>query len=246
MSPDFNAFYVKKKSIEQQYQQAIDDIAKANGQKGAYICQGSSLYKEVAEILAENGCDVKVTLKADDTQSTNYVFWGNAEEGRKGSIDYIVAPKVGIHVISEKIPVCREHVDILFQKAKSKFDLCKESITKQTDSAEAESNHATDATSEAEEIDDFDFDSDFDQVLTSIFSSHNHSQNRHENFLKNISDTISRASTKGTSHHKAEASTTSESDTQSTVSHKDEGSSESETNLNPKELPVVVIKRRKK
>ena len=231
MNADFNALNVKRKSIEQQYQQAINDIAKANGQKGAYICQGSSLYKEVAEMLAENGCDVKVTLKADDTQSTNYVFWGNAEEGRKGSIDYIVAPKVGIHVISEKIPVCREHVDILFQKAKSKFDLCKESITKQKDSAETESNHSTDATSESEETDDFDFDSDFDQILNSIFAS------RHERFLKNIADTISRASTTGT---KTEASATSKPNTQnaSTIVPG--------VQPNTKELPVVVIKRRKK
>lgn len=84
------AFEVRKASVQPQYDVAMKDIEQAKewGWKSAHVGRGT-LYTEVAEMLANDGFDIKIVKRANDCMSYNEVSWENAEEGKRGTITYV-------------------------------------------------------------------------------------------------------------------------------------------------------------
>ena len=67
------------------------DKAVAGGWTRCSVCFSDPLYPEVAERIAENGFDVKVTLRENGMgMSSNVVSWYNTKnKGEKGKVEYI-------------------------------------------------------------------------------------------------------------------------------------------------------------
>ena len=88
-----NATEARQKSLDNQYENAMKEIDKAvaGGWTRCSVCFSDPLYPEVAERIAENGFDVKVTLRENGMgMSSNVVSWYNTKKkGEKGKVEYI-------------------------------------------------------------------------------------------------------------------------------------------------------------
>lgn len=88
-----NATEARQRSLDNQYENAMKEIDKAvaGGWTRCSVCFPDPLYPEVAERIAENGFDVKVTLRENGMgMSSNVVSWYNTKnKGEKGKVEYI-------------------------------------------------------------------------------------------------------------------------------------------------------------
>lgn len=84
------AFLTRKKSIQNQYDLAMNDIEEAmeEGMKSTTAFK-ETMYSEVVKMIADDGYDVKIVKRANDALSYNEISWENAEEGKDGTITYI-------------------------------------------------------------------------------------------------------------------------------------------------------------
>lgn len=86
------AYKARQKSIEPQYEKAMENIKQAV-EWGWSDCHTSNLngelYPEVAEMLVKDGFDVKIVLRDDPHMTYNAVSWRNAKKGREGSLVYV-------------------------------------------------------------------------------------------------------------------------------------------------------------
>ena len=84
-----NAWDVRERSIECQYEKVMDEIKKAmkQGKKNTRVGIGlGALYPEVAmKLVKEDGFDVEITLKTNDFDSKNLVSWESTEKGKEGN-----------------------------------------------------------------------------------------------------------------------------------------------------------------
>ena len=80
------AFEARKASVQPQFEAAMKEIEQAIGWgwKSCHVSHSCSLYPEVADMIAKEGFDVKIVLRADDMMSYNQVSWEHAEEGKEG------------------------------------------------------------------------------------------------------------------------------------------------------------------
>ena len=85
------AFEARKASVQPQFEAAMKEIEQAIGWgwKSCHVCHSHSLYPEVAEMIAKEGFNVKIVLRADDFMSYNDVSWEHAEEGKEGTVTYV-------------------------------------------------------------------------------------------------------------------------------------------------------------
>lgn len=98
------AFEARKASVQPQFEKAMEDIEQAIGWgwKSTHVCHCRSLYPEVAEMIAKEGYDVKIVLRANDIMSYNEVSWEHAEGGKEGTVTYVdeTKPKPEPHIPS--------------------------------------------------------------------------------------------------------------------------------------------------
>lgn len=96
------AFEARKASVQPQFEKAMEDIEQAIGWgwKSTHVCHGHALYPEVAEMIAKEGYDVKIVLRANDIMSYSEVSWEYAEEGKEGTVTYVdeTKPKPELHI----------------------------------------------------------------------------------------------------------------------------------------------------
>lgn len=85
------AFEARKASVQPQFEAAMKDIEKVVGWgwQSCHLHHNGSLDPEVANMIANEGFDVKIVLRADDSHSYNVVSWGHAEEGKEGTVTYV-------------------------------------------------------------------------------------------------------------------------------------------------------------
>lgn len=79
-------------AVKSQVAHILGDVKKAayDGRTWTHTYQGQgALFPETAEELAELGFDVKVVKRADDSLSTNLVSWANAEDNRRGTVEFV-------------------------------------------------------------------------------------------------------------------------------------------------------------
>ena len=86
-----NATEARQRSLDNQYENAMKEIDKAVAGGWTRCSVSDPLYPEVAERIAENGFDVKVTLRENGMgMSSNVVSWYNTKnKGEKGKVEYI-------------------------------------------------------------------------------------------------------------------------------------------------------------
>lgn len=85
------AFEARKATVQPQFEAAMKEIEQAIGWgwKSCHVSHSCSLYPEVADMIAKEGFDVKIVLRADDMMSYNLVSWEHAEEGKEGTVTYV-------------------------------------------------------------------------------------------------------------------------------------------------------------
>lgn len=90
------AFEARKESIQPQYDSAMKDIERAVewGWKSTRVGYGT-LYKEVVDMLLDDGFDINFVKGAKDGRYYNEASWENAEEGRRGKITYVDETQLG-------------------------------------------------------------------------------------------------------------------------------------------------------
>ena len=85
------AYEAREASIQAQFDIAMKEIEEAVylGVNRACVCEGTLLYRETAEMLANEGYDVKLKMekKGEKTYVQNMVSWQFAAKGREGRIE---------------------------------------------------------------------------------------------------------------------------------------------------------------
>lgn len=85
------AFESRQKAVAMQYSLAMEDVSVGirNGWKCVEVGCGS-LFPEVAEMLANDGFEVKIVKRLPDCDSSNEVSWENATTANtKGTVVYV-------------------------------------------------------------------------------------------------------------------------------------------------------------
>ena len=85
------AFEARKASVKPQFEQAMREIEQAVkfGRKKTVLLSSTTLYPEVAEMIAKEGYDVEIILNDKDLLSLNRISWEHAEEGKEGTVTYV-------------------------------------------------------------------------------------------------------------------------------------------------------------